>query len=113
MIRYAALRKVIGAVSVQIGHQNQLDFFRSAARSRSLCSRSASYNLARKSLRALALFLCWDFSSWHCTTMLEAMGDTNGAVRFVNVLAACPLGAIGVYAQILGINVDIHFFRFR
>ena len=41
------------------------------------------------------------------------MGDTNGAVRFVNVLAACPLGAIGVYAQVFNINVDIHFFRFR
>ena len=41
------------------------------------------------------------------------MGDADSAVRFVYVLAACPLGPIGVDAEVLGINVDIHFFCFR
>ena len=68
MICYSSLRKIISTYSFRPISSSYLVFL-----SLDLClsffNFSDSYNLALKIFRALALFLCWDFSSCWVTTI--------------------------------------------
>ena len=55
---------------------------------------------------AVARFLCWERSFWHCTTM-PVVGDAHRAVGPVDVLAAGTGRPVGIDPQVLVQDLDL------
>ena len=70
---------------------------------------SASTSRARSTAIALALFLCWLFSSWISTTRPDRkVGDPDRRVRGVHGLAARPGGALDLDSEVaLLVDLDL------
>lgn len=41
------------------------------------------------------------------------VGDADGGLGFIDVLAARPAGTEGIYLQVLWVDVDLHLISFR
>ena len=60
---------------------------------------------------ALSLFLCCERSFWQLATMPGGnVGDADGGVGGVDVLAAFAAGSVGIDAQIFGLDDDLDAF---